>query len=97
MLISWSITPVADPLVDPLVVAAEENEMRLPGQLLREGRRKRRAVRGQVDAPAARGLQLLDRGEDRLRLQHHAGPAAKGPVIGRAVLVESSRPAGRAP
>lgn len=80
---------LANPFVEPLIAAAQQQQpfllRQLPDELLIESS----ARRGQHDEQAGVGrlsANRLDGVEDRLAHHHHAGAAAEGPVVDALVL-----------
>ena len=81
-----------NPLVDPLVASADQEQGRLPGQGLEASLGQRRSLRREIDDP---GLAIgplgprerFDRRHQRLRRHHHSGPATVGRVVDGAMAV----------
>src|SRR5690606_7856447 len=87
------IEPFEDALIEALVVATEEDQPLRPRQIAQPGLLEARSLGREDDL--ARGFEGrlpsredgIDRGEDRLGLEDHAGTAAVRPIIDRAVPV----------
>ena len=74
-------------LIDALIMAADQGQSGQPGQPPGLARVESPSLRGKANHSAARPAHAADGGEKRFRLEHHAGAAAKGPVIHAAALV----------
>src|SRR5215471_1291539 len=80
---------LADPVVDALVAAADHDQAGLSRELGRERLGQRLPPRLHQDHRSrVGGAQRVDRGEDRLRLEHHAGAAPERRVVDLAVPVD---------
>ena len=90
MEISSSIERRAHPLVDPLVAAADQDHARPLAALAHQRLVPDASLGREQDGgrPGALGLELFDRGEERLRFHDHAGAAAVGGVVRDPVPVE---------
>src|SRR5512139_1287341 len=79
---------VRHPLVHPLVPAADQDQVLLPGQPGGRIRTEEGPRGGEEDDPARAVVpgERLHPGEDRLRLHHHPAAAAEGRLVGHAVL-----------
>jgi len=81
---------LADAFVDALVAAADEQQAIVGGEFADERAIEVAALRGEQDDFRGRlgeGLDVLDGGEERLRLHDHAGAAAERGVIDGVVFV----------
>src|SRR5258708_7367557 len=74
-------------LVDALVVARDENDVRQRREAARRGLIEQPALRGEEHDVTGGPLQLPDRGHERLRLEDHARAAAVRDVVDRAMAV----------
>ena len=74
------------PLVDPLVVPGDHDEMLFPGQTLGRGLVEAPALRGKENDPRGRLTEFLQRHGDWLDLEHHAGAATVGRFVGHPVF-----------
>ena len=81
---------LAHPLVDPFVAAADEDHARPLAVLAHQRLAPDASLRREQDRgrPGALGLELLDRGKERLGLHDHTGAAAVGGVVRDPVPVE---------
>src|SRR3990172_2672438 len=79
---------VGDPLVHPLVPAADQDQLLLPAQLPGQLLGEKLPLGGEQDRfPRAEPLpDRLDPQKDRLRLHHHPPPASEGGLVGHPVL-----------
>ena len=81
---------IAHALVDPFVVAAENDDILLERQLVGGFLVETPAVRGCEDdlVVVPLGSQMGDQTVDRLNLQNHAGAKAEGIIINLTMFVE---------
>ncbi len=82
----------AHPIIHPLVVSTEQDEVILGGQLPGERLAERLALRRQQDDLLVAGSAVpapyrVDRGEERIGLHHHPRAAAIGAVVGGSMAV----------
>ena len=84
-----------DSLVDPLVVAAEQDQVLLPGQVYGHGLVKGPAHRGHVYHPGFSFQTVLDAFPcivDRLGLHQHAGSAPVGVIVHTVMFIQGIVP-----
>ena len=79
-------------LVDTLVMPAEEDEMLRLGILADDRLLERPSLRGEEDHLGLRAAEFGQRLGDRFDLHHHAGAAAVGGVVDRAMAVMGPAP-----